>query len=174
MAEYDTGSEQYDKKLTFASPEPMLNSVASTGLVFGLVILVVTIFVLAAARTTTAAMPASAGVFVFFLFFASIVYQFISRQWIAEINLTKRRIRIFRRSFGRWTKVIVDYPFDKCVSVGTIEYNNDGHISYGAYVQLANGGRHAIPLTKFSFDEAARVASQLSAATGIQRIDTKF
>jgi hypothetical protein len=61
---------------------------------------------------------------------------------------------------------------DRCRQLGRIEYETDG--SYGVYVELSDGTRHAIPLKDSSFEEAGRVASQLSDATGITRLDTKF
>lgn len=97
-----------------------------------------------------------------------------SRRWIAEIDLSARTLRIFRRSLGRWTRTVVDCPLDQCRRLGRIEYETDGHLSYGVYVELINGSRHAIPLKDSSFEEAGRVASQLSEATGISRLDTKF
>jgi hypothetical protein len=119
-------------------------------------------------------MPANAGPIIGLLFLAYIIGLSVSRQWTAEINLAARRFKIFRRSFGRWTKTVVDCPLDECNALGTIEYNTEGHISYGVYVELRHGTRHAIPLKESTFKEAARVASELSTATGIPRLDTIF
>ena len=94
-----------------------------------------------------------------------------SRRWIAEIDLRTKTIRLSKRAFGRWTRV-VDRPFDQCRRLGRIEYETDG--SYGVYIELTDGTLHAIPLKDSSFEEAGRVASQLSDATGITRLDTKF
>ena len=94
-----------------------------------------------------------------------------SRRWIAEIDLRTKTIRLSKRAFGRWTRV-VDRPFDQCRRLGRIEYETDG--SYGVYIELTDGTLHAIPLKDSSFEEAGRVASQLSDATGIARLDTKF
>jgi hypothetical protein len=174
MAESKACTERSGEKLIFASGAPMFNSVGSLGLLIGSAIFVVAIYVLTAGSSTTLSLPENAGIVVAVLFFACILFQLATRQWIAEIDLTTRRLMIFRRSFGRWTKAIVDCSLDECIAVGTIEYETDGHYSYGAYVQLADGRRHAIPLTNSSFGEAARVVSQLSAATGIQRLDTRF
>jgi hypothetical protein len=96
-----------------------------------------------------------------------------SSRWIAEIDLRTQTIRLSKRSFGRWTRV-VDRPFDQCRALGRIEYETDGHRSYGVYVELTDGTRHAIPLKDSSFEEAGHVASQLTDATGITRLDTKF
>ena len=176
MAESYLHIERPGQKLVFASREPMFNSVGSLGLLICCAILVVGIhiYALAAGSTTTPSLPENAGIFIALLFFACIFFHVVTRQWIAEIELIARRLKISRRSFGRWTKAIVDCSLDECIAFGTIEYNTDGHITYGVYVQLTNGKRHAIPLTNSGFAEAARVASQLSAATGIQRVDTKF
>ena len=94
-----------------------------------------------------------------------------SRRWIAEIDLRTKTIRLSKRAFGRWTRV-VDRPFDQCRRLGRIEYEADG--SYGVYIELSDRTLHAIPLKDSSFEEAGRVASQLSDATGITRLDTKF
>jgi hypothetical protein len=119
----------------------------------------------------------AAGLVAMLIFFASILFLKITRQWTAEIDLDTRRLRIFRRSFGRWRRDIVDCSLDECTALGTIEYDNDGHFSYGVYVRLKSGVRHAIPLGSSTFmgsstfSEAASVVSQLSAATGIPRLD---
>jgi hypothetical protein len=113
------------------------------------------------------------------LVFALLILTYIglviaSRQWIAEVNMAARKLKISRRTFGRWTKTMVECPLDECNAFGTIEYNTDGQSSYGVYVELKHGTRHAIPLRDSTFKEAARVASQLSTATGIPRLDTIF
>jgi len=176
MAESYPHIEQPAQKLIFASREPMFNSVGSLGLLICCAILVVGIHVyaLAARSTTTFSLPENAGIFIALLFFACIFFHVVTRQWIAEIELIARRLKISRRSFGRWTKAIVDCSLDECAAFGTIEYNTDGHIAYGVYVQLTNGRRHAIQLTNSHFVEAARVASRLSEAAGIPRLDTKY
>jgi hypothetical protein len=107
-------------------------------------------------------------------FLVALMFSLIaSSRWIAEIDLRTRTIRLSKRSFGRWTRV-VDRPFDQCRALGRIEYETDGHRSYGVYVELTDGTRHAIPLKDSSFEEAGHVASQLTDATGITRLDTKF
>jgi hypothetical protein len=174
MAESNPHIERSGRKFVFASGEPLFNSVGSLILVVVSAIFVIAIYVLAQGGAVTPSASENGGIFIFLLFFAGIAFHLATRQWIAEIDLTARWIKITRRSFGRWTKAVVDCPLDECTAFGTIEYNTDGHISYGAYVQLSNGRQHAIPLTNSTFAEAARVASQLSAATGIPRLDTKF
>jgi hypothetical protein len=72
-----------------------------------------------------------------------------SRRWTAEIDLTTRRFRVSRRSFGRWTNTTLDCPFDECSALGTFEYDTEGHLSYSVYVKLKDGTRHAIPLSDF-------------------------
>src|SRR4051794_26520056 len=115
----------------------------------------------------TVATPGNAaGTVVFLIFFASILFLTVTRQWAAEFDLTARRLELSRRFFGRWKKIVVACPLDELCGLGTIGYNTDGHISYGVYVQLRGGARHAIPLKNSTFGEAARVASELSIATG--------
>jgi hypothetical protein len=151
--------------LIFSSGKPEFGAAA-----FGIMVFAIA-FV--ADSSNTWSMPANAGA-VGFLFIACILGLSVSRQWTAEIDMAARRLRISRRSFGRWTRTIVDCPLDECSVFGTIEYNTDGHVSYGVYVQLKGGTRHAIPVKKSTFNEAASVASQLSTATGIPRLDTVF
>jgi hypothetical protein len=95
-------------------------------------------------------------------------------QWTAEIDPAMRRLRLSRQWFGRWTKTAVDCSLDDCISVGTIEYDNDGHITYGTYFKLRNGNWHAIPIRGNSFEAALQVVKEISAATRIPRLDVKY
>ena len=113
----------------------------------------------------------SAGAVIACILLAMVLALAASRRWIAEVDLRTKTIRLSKRSFGRWTRV-VDRPFDQCRRLGRIEYEADG--SYGVYIELSDRTLHAIPLKDSSFEEAGRVASQLSDATGITRLDTKF
>lgn len=94
--------------------------------------------------------------------------------WTAEIDLGNKRLRLLRRWFGRWTRTMVDCSLDDCVSVGTVEYNTDGCITYGTYFKLSSGSWHAIPLQGHSFEEALKVVKEVAAATGIPRLDIKY
>jgi hypothetical protein len=159
--------------LTFASGKPRFRTIVLAGFIALLTIVTVT-----TGNLRTVAPPGNAaGSVAVLIFFASILFLTITRQWTAEIDLDTRRLRIFRRSFGRWRRDIVDCSLDECTALGTIEYDNDGHFSYGVYVRLKSGARHANPLGRSTFmgsstfSEAASVASQLSAATGIPRLD---
>ena len=155
--------------LTFASGKPRFRT-----LLFGFIALLTIVTVTTGNLRTVAPPGNAAGLVAMLIFFASILFLKITRQWTAEIDLDTRRLRIFRRSFGRWRRDIVDCSLDECTALGTIEYDNDGHFSYGVYVRLKSGVRHAIPLGSSgssTFSEAASVASQLSAATGIPRLD---
>ena len=95
-------------------------------------------------------------------------------QWAAEIDPDMRTLRLSRRWFGRWSKTVVDCSLDDCVAVGTVEYDNDGHISYGTYFKLRSGDWHAIPFKGRSFEEALKVVKEVSAATRIPRLDIKY
>jgi len=172
MAEGNAHIGRPQQKFIFASGEPIFNSIGSFWLLAVSAILVIAIYALAASSSNASPLPAHAGTFVVFLFFGYILFHLATRQWIAEVDLVTRRLRISRRSFGRWTKAIVDCPFEECSKLGTIEYNTDGHVSYGVYVELKRGTRHAIPLQTSKFNEATKVASELTAATGIPRLDT--
>jgi hypothetical protein len=154
--------------LTFTSGKPTFRTIVLFG--FFAVLAIVTF---TTGNLRTVATPGNEAVLVVVLiFFASILFLMTTRQWTAEIDLDTRRLRIFHRFFGRWKREIVDCSLDECSALGTIAYNNDGHVSYGVYVQLKPGARHAIPIRNPTLSEAASVASQLSAATGIPRLDT--
>jgi hypothetical protein len=95
-------------------------------------------------------------------------------QWVAEIDPALRRLRLFRRWFSGWDRTVIDCSLDDCVALGTVEYNNDGYLVYGTYFKLRDGSWHAIPVKGSSFKEALEVVKQVSAATGIPRLDIKY
>src|SRR5262245_31323730 len=118
--------------------------------------------------------PGTSGVVIACILIASMFSLIASRRWIAEIDLRARTLTISRRSFGRWTKTSVHCALDQCRRLGRIEYETDRHLSYGVYVELTDGTRHAIPLKDSTLQEAGRVASQLSDLTKIPRLDARF
>jgi len=126
------------------------------------------------AGSAASSMPGSSGAAIACLLLAFMFSLVATRRWIAEIDLRARTLRISRRSFGRWTKTSVHCSLDQCRRLGRIEYETDGHLSYGVYVELTDGTRHAIPLKDSTLQEAGRVASQLSDLTEIPRLDTRF
>jgi len=69
---------------------------------------------------------------------------------------------------------VIDCSLDDCIAVGTVEYNTDGHITYGTYFKLRDGSWHAIPVQGHSFEEALAVVKDVSAATEIPRLDIKY
>jgi hypothetical protein len=99
---------------------------------------------------------------------------FLRRQWTTDVNTAARRLTISRRWFGLRPKTMVDCSFDQCEALGVIEYNTEGRLTHGVYVQLQNGKRHAIPIAGSSYEEASTVASEVSRATGISRRDTSY
>lgn len=155
--------------LVFTSGRSGFGTAAAIGMM-----VVIGIFAFTTKGSNISSIPARGG-FVFALLILTYIGLVIaSRQWIAEVNMAARKLKISRRTFGRWTKTVVECPLDECNAFGTIEYNTDGHSSYGLYVELKDGKRHAIPLKDSTFNEAARVASQLSTSTGTPRLDTIF
>jgi hypothetical protein len=162
MVEGNPRIERSGKTLVFTSGKPGFGLAAYIGFA--------AIFAFAIMRAPTPASEQIAVVSMLALVACSLLLN-ATRRWTAEIDLKTRRFRVSRRSFGRWTKAIVDCPFDECSALGTFEYDTDGHVSYSVYVKLKDGTRHAIPLANSTLNEAARVASQLSTATGIPRLD---
>jgi hypothetical protein len=160
MVEGNPRIERSAKTLVFKSGEPGIGLAAWIGFAG--------IFAFAIMSAPT---PANVQIVGIFLLVIGAALLNASRRWTAEIDLTTRRIRISRRSFGRWTKAIVDCPFDECSALGTFEYDTEGHLTYSVYVKLKDGTRHAIPLSDSTLNEAVRVASQVSAVTGIPRLD---
>jgi hypothetical protein len=69
---------------------------------------------------------------------------------------------------------VVDCSLDDCVSLGTVEYSTEGHITYGTYFKLRNGNWYAIPLQGHSFEEALKVVKEVSIVTKIPRLDIKY
>src|SRR5258708_14795891 len=113
--------------LTFASAKPGFRTFVLAGFIALLTIVTIT-----TGNLRTVAPPGNAaGLVVVFIFFASILFLTITRQWTAEIDLDTRRLRIFRVFFGRWWLATVNCSLDECTALGTIEYDNDGHFSYG-------------------------------------------
>jgi hypothetical protein len=98
----------------------------------------------------------------------------LRRHWITEIDTEARRLKIARRWLRLKPKTIVDCSLDECAAVGTIEYKSEGPASYGIYVEMKTGRRHGIPQTDHLYDAAAKVATELSAATGLPRRDTTY
>ena len=102
----------------------------------------------------------------------------IRGQWIAEIDPATGRLRIFKHFAIRWaaspswSRVFMDCAFDECSALGTVQYNDDRGIPYGLYVEFKRGGMYDFPLQGSTLSEAAKVAAELSAATGIPRRDT--
>src|SRR5713101_71511 len=155
------------RTLTFVSGQPGFGAVALAGL-----IIAVGIATFASGDLATVATPGNtAGSLVLIIFFACILFSAVSRRWMAEIDFGARRLRISRLFLGRWTRVVVDRSLDECSAIGTFETQTDDRPVYSVYVELTDGTRHTIPLTDSTLSEAARVASQLSATTGIPRLD---
>ena len=97
------------------------------------------------------------------------------REWVTEIDAKARRLKISRRWLGLRPKAIIDCSFDECAAVGTIEHRDEGLVSYGIYVEMKTGRRHGIPHGgDRSAVVAARIANELSAATGLPRRDTIY
>jgi hypothetical protein len=94
------------------------------------------------------------------------------RDWTTEVDTESRRLKITRRWLNLRPKTIVDCAFDKCISVGTIKSADEGLVSYGVYVWIATGRKYGILHNgDRSAASAARVADELSNATGIPRLD---
>ena len=109
----------------------------------------------------------------FIVLFAAVFGLAASRQWIAEIDLRARTLRISRCFFGRWRKTKVYCSFDECRHIGRIEYESEGHFTYGVYVELKDGTRHAFPVQDTTFPEAERVAARISELLELPKLDTR-
>src|SRR5258707_7351997 len=109
------------KTLTFASGKPRFRSIV----LFGFIALLAIVAFITGNSRTVAPPENAAGLVLMFIVYASILFLTITRQWTAEIDLDTRRLRIFRRSFGRWRRNIVDCSLDECCALGTIVYGND-------------------------------------------------
>jgi len=155
--------ERYGQAFVVDSGEPPFGSAASVGVV-ALAVIVFTAIVAIAGRSSALE---TTGIFIGFLFSFSIIFIVGSHRRTTEIDTATRRLRISRQSFGRWRKTIGDCPLDECIAPA------EG-VVYGLYVQLKSGKRHGISSMDTMFKAAARIASRLSEATGIPRLDTKY
>jgi hypothetical protein len=171
MIEDNLRIERSGQVLVIDSGEPPFGSATSLG------VIAITVTGFTASATIVRGWR-SAGetvaIFIAFLFFFGIFFVVGSHQWITEIDTATRRLKTSRRSFGRWTKDIIDCSFDECSMLGIIKYNNAEDAGYRLYVQLKDGKRHNIPLKNSSLQKVTRIAFQLSAATGISRPDTRY
>jgi hypothetical protein len=165
MVESNPGIGGSSQKLIFASGKPKFDSAGFLGVVIFAAISAVALISGSASASTIIALA-----FLLVLVACGALLRG-SRQWIAEIDLTTRRLRVCRYSFDRRRRTTVDCPLDECSALGTFEYDTDGHLSYSVYVRSKDGTRHAIPIANSTLNEATRVASQLSASTGIPRLD---
>jgi hypothetical protein len=94
------------------------------------------------------------------------------RDWITEVDTESRRLKITQRWLNFRPKTIVDCSFDECTSVGTIKSTEEGGVHYGVYVWIKTGRKYGILHDgDSSATAAARVADELSDATGIPRLD---
>jgi len=114
----------------------------------------------------------TAGMVSAFVAIACILLAISALRWILEVDLATRRLRLTRQFLNLQTKTIVDCSFDDCRALGTFKSNVEGQVSHSAYFQLVDGQTHAIPLDKTTFAEAAKVARELSMATGIPLAET--
>jgi hypothetical protein len=165
MAECDVRFERQDKVLVLDSGRPPTNA----SFLVGFAALLVMFFLMATSlQEGHTYLYVASGIF-FILLMCGFAFAMASRQWVAEFDTAVRRLKISRLLFGR-TRVIVDCPFDECHSLGTTRHGSEGQLDFGLYIQLKNGSRHKIVATT-AFSPAAKLASQLSAATGIPRFD---
>jgi hypothetical protein len=165
MAECDVRFERQDKVLVLDSGRPRTNA----SFLVGFAALLVMFFLMATSlQEGHTYLYVASGIFLI-LFMCGFAFAMVSRRWVAEFDTAVRRLKISRLLFGR-TSVIVNCPFDECHSLGTTRHGSEGQLDFGLYIQLKNGGRHKIVATT-AFGPAAKLASQLSAATGIPRFD---
>jgi hypothetical protein len=162
MTEVTSPNQRFEPVLVFEGKRSAVIRIIPAGLVAAAVI--------AVSSSSTEARSSS----VLWLLLAFMFVSIASRRTIVHIDLHARRLKIVRRILGRWGETIVDCPFDQCRAFGRIEYETEGHASYGVYVELLSGRRHDIPISDRSIQEAGRVAAELSDATGIPRLDTRF
>jgi hypothetical protein len=94
-----------------------------------------------------------------------------SLRWTVDIDAGARRLRIERALLGLRRTTIVDCSFDACEALGVLESRQVSPYAYGVYVQLKGGEWHSISVAGNTQKEAARVADELSSATGIPRLD---
>ncbi len=162
MAEVTLPNERFEPVLVFERRRSVAIWMIPAGLV--------AMTVVAACSGSTVA----GGSAVLWLLLACMFVSIASRRTSVHIDLRTRRLKILQRILGRPAKTTVDCPLAECRVLGRIEYETEGHFSYGVYVELLSGRRHDIPVREPTIQEAGRVAAQLAEATGIPRLDTRF
>jgi hypothetical protein len=158
------------RKLTFRSAK------ARFGLVTPIVLIVTASAIIIGGDTQKFTPPLnSAGIVVVLIVIACWLLVQASRRWIIEADLTTQRLTIYRQILWLRPEIDLHCSFDECSRVGTFAYSRDPETDrfdrYGVYVEVKRGGRNDIPLQYLAFESAARVASHLSTATGIPRLD---
>ncbi|UWU75031.1 hypothetical protein N2603_34020 [Bradyrhizobium huanghuaihaiense] len=157
-----------DGKLTYVSSKP--SSGAAIG---GIVIALGLMLVFAKGATGTVVTPAgAAGLLIALVVLAISLLLTVMRRWTVEFDLTGQKLTISQSLLGRPNTIVFDCPLDECIRVGTMEYRNEGGASYGAYVELKQGGKYSIPLPNGTLRDVSLAVSHLVRATGIPRFDT--
>ncbi|MBR0959115.1 hypothetical protein [Bradyrhizobium japonicum] len=157
-----------DGKLTYVSPKPGLG--AAIG---GIVIAFGFLLVFANGVTGTVTTPGATAGGVVVLAILTLIFLFtVMRRWTVEFDLTGQKLTISQSLLGRPNTIVFACPLDECTRVGTMEYRNENGVSYGAYVELKQGGKYSIPLPSGTFRDVSLAVSHLVHATGIPRFDT--
>jgi len=103
----------------------------------------------------------------------------IVRRWTVQIDPHNPRMTIFRLFVLRgtrivlWANVIEHCSFDECSEVGTMTYTvgESDELRVDVVLDFKRGGRHRIPVQASSLHKANKLASELSATTGIPMQD---
>ncbi|WP_441234300.1 hypothetical protein [Bradyrhizobium sp. 930_D9_N1_4] len=141
--------------------------------IFGIIIAVGFVVIFANGVTGTVATPGgTAGGVVVLVIVTFIFLLTVMRRWIVEFDLTGQKLTISQSLLGRPNTIVFDCPLDECTRVGMMEYRNDDGVSYGAYVELKQGGKYSIPMPNGTFRDVSLAVSHLVHATGIPRFDT--
>jgi len=166
----ESHSDVLERKLTYAASE-----LGSGAAILGIVIVACVICAIANGAAGAITTPAGSVALVLVLVLLAVfLLTRIMRLRTVEFDLVARRLTISHSGFRRPDEVILDCPLNGCRALGRIEYETDGHASYGVYVELLSGQRHDVPIKPKTIQESGRTAAQLSEATGIPRRDTKF
>ncbi|WP_159012026.1 hypothetical protein [Bradyrhizobium sp. S69] len=160
--------------LVFVSGELQFGSALLTA---STAVLAAAIFVYKKLETSESTVNSIISTVAVLVFFRCILLLVFAHRWTAEINPVARRLAIFKFLILRWTRIVLwttvieHCSFDECSKVGMTADNSDEPDSHGVYLDFKRGGRHVIPTQNNTLNEAAKAASELSAATGIPRQD---
>jgi hypothetical protein len=98
-----------------------------------------------------------------------------TKRWIVRIDADACRLIIMSRLFRVWPTFTAHFSFEECTKVWAEEdVVGDGERRISVVFELGERGVHVAPVDTASLSDAAKLADQISALTGIVRSPDRF